>query len=112
MAYDLDTVYFWHCATAESWSTTVLGSKGDTYHVSWNNWGHKNQGEVQYDYSCTCKGYKFGKGKDCSHITQVKASADHCKWMQFSDGGDAVEKNGDHHCPECGDKVHSMGWGV
>ena len=112
MAYDLDTVYFWHCATAESWSTTVLGSKGDTYHVSWNNWGHKNQGEVQYDYSSTCKGYKFGKGKDCSHITQVKASADHCKWMQFSDGGDAVEKNGDHHCPECGDKVHSMGWGV
>ena len=101
--------YLWHCATAESWGTTVQGSKGDTYNVQWNNWGHKNQ-SVQYDYSCDCKGYKFGKGQDCSHIKQVRASDDHCKWMQFSDGGEAVEKDGDLVCPKCGDRTHSMGW--
>ena len=109
---DLTVEYYWHCESAESWSKDVLGSTGTPYTVRWGKWGHKNQHSHQYDYSCTCRGYEFGKGKDCTHIKQVKASGEHCKWLQFSDGGDAVEKNGDHHCPECGDKVHSMGWGV
>ena len=112
MMPDLTTEYFWHCATADSWSTTVQGSKGAEYTVRWGKWGHLNQHTVQLDYSCNCKGYKFGKGQDCSHIKQVKASGDHCKWMEFSDGGDAVLTNGEHRCPECGDAVHSMGWGV
>ena len=109
---DLTTEYFWHCATAENWSTTVQGSKGDTYTVQWTNYGHKNRHSHQFDYSCNCKGYQFGKGRDCAHIKQTKATGDHCKWSQFTDGGDAKERNGEHHCPNCGDKVHSMGWGV
>jgi hypothetical protein len=109
---DLTTRYFWHCATAENWSTTVKGSRGDTYTVAWSRGRHKNQGDVQYDYSCDCPSYKFRKGAYCKHIKQVKASGDHCNWVEFHDGGDAVERNGEHFCPECGDGVNSMGWGV
>jgi hypothetical protein len=109
---DLTTIYQWHCATAEHWETTVTGSKGTSYTVRWGKGWHLNQSNVQYDYSCDCKGYKFGKGKHCTHIEQVKASGDHCNWMQFHDGGDAVKKNNEHHCPNCNEQVHSMGWGV
>jgi hypothetical protein len=112
MMPDLTTIYQWHCDTAEDWSTTVQGSKGDTYHVVWNQGSHKNQHEVQYDYSCTCPAYKFGRGGYCKHIDSVRASGDHCKWMQFHDGGDAVEKDGEHYCPECGSGVRSQAWGV
>ena len=106
----LNTVTFWHCATAEDWSTTVPGSKGGTYTVSWNKWGHQNHERVQYDYSCTCKAYKYGRGAYCKHI--MAANIGHCNWLQFIDGGDAVEKDGEHHCPMCGAGVRSMGWGV
>jgi len=109
---DLTTEYFWHCVTSENWSTTVPGSTGNTYTVSWNKSGHRNQHSVQYDYSCTCSAYKFGNGKHCKHIQQVKTAGQHCNWMQFRDGSDAVCKNNTHHCPECGDEARSMGWGV
>lgn len=109
---DLTTHYFWHCASTESWKMPIKGSRGDDYTVSWNKWGHKNQTDVQHDYSCTCQAYEFGKGKHCRHIKIAIASGEHCNWMQFHTGGDAIEKNGEHHCPHCGDKVHSMGWSV
>ena len=110
---DLTTEYYWHCTTAESWSKEVLGSTGTPYTVRWSNWGHKNQHSHQYDYSCTCASYKYGKG-DCKHIKAIKASGEHCKWMQFMDGGKAIQdpNTGEHHCPECNALVSSMGWGV
>ena len=109
--HDLVTEYFWHCDTAENWSTEVQGSIGTTYTVFWNSHGHKNQ-EVKYDYSCTCKSYKFGSGKHCKHIKEVKESNKHCKWMQFTDGDDVVTENGERLCPSCNAKAHSMGWAV
>lgn len=109
---DLTTIYQWHCETAESWETTVKGSKGAEYIVRWSNWAHKNQGDVQYDYSCTCRAYEFGGGAHCKHIKDVIATGDHCNWMEYTDGGDAIEKDGGHRCPECGSGVKSMGWGV
>ena len=108
---DLTTQYYWQCKTTEEWSTTIKGSGAVEYTVSWNTWGHKNY-DVQYDYSCTCKGYKFSKTGTCKHIEQVKESGAHCNWMEFHDGGNAVEKNGKHHCPECGEGVSVVGWGV
>lgn len=109
---DLTTEYFWHCSTSESWATTINGSKGATYNVQWNNWAHKNRFDFQYDYSCDCRGYKYGKGKHCKHIEEAKTSGEHCNWLQFNDGKEAVKKGNDHHCPCCDEKVHSMGWGV
>ena len=105
---DLTTEYYYHCDTAEGWQTEVKGSKGKTYTVKWDNFSHKNRQEVQYDYSCNCQGYKFGKGKHCRHIREVVESEQHCNWMQFTDGDEPVE----NRCPKCGSNVHSMGWGV
>ena len=113
---DLTVEYYWHCTTSENWATAILGSRGDTYTVKFNSSDHKNP-DVQRDYSCDCLGYKyggdeFGNWKYCKHIKQVLASGKHCKWMQFVDGGDAVVKNGEQHCPECGERANSMAWGV
>jgi hypothetical protein len=109
---DLTTIYQWHCETAESWETTVKGSKGAEYTVRWGKRFHWNHQDVQIDYSCTCKSYQFGAGAHCKHIKDVIASGAHCNWMQFHDGGDAIEKNGEHHCPKCDSVCRSMGWGV
>jgi hypothetical protein len=109
---DLTTTYQWHCASAESWLMPVKGSRGDDYTILWNKVSHRNQENVQYDYSCDCKAYEFGNGKHCKHIKAAIASGKHCNWMQFTDGGEVVEKNGEHSCPECGENVHSMGWGI
>ena len=108
---DLTTQYYWQCKTTEGWSKTFKGSTGIDHKVSWNTWGHKNH-DVSYDYSCTCPGYKFSKTGTCKHIKQVKASGVHCNWMEFHDGGDAVEKRGEHYCPKCGEGVSVRGWGV
>lgn len=103
---DLITEYFWHCLTAENWQTQVLGSKGDLYTVTWGR-GHKHLANVQYDWSCTCKGYSMRKGY-CSHIKKVIAAKLHCGWMQYTDGGGIK----DHKCPMCRGPVASMGWAV
>ena len=109
---DLTTEHFWHCATAEDWEMTVVGSTGNKHTVSWNNRSHKNLSDVQYDYSCSCKGYEYGRGQYCTHIERIKKSGIHCKWMQFTDGGDITVENDICSCPRCGDQVRSMGWAV
>lgn len=102
---DLTEVLMYHCITAEEWECKVPSSKGDTtYTVSFGR-HHKNP-NVQFDYSCTCKGYKFGKGKICSHIEKVHLQR--CGWSQFVDGGEPV--NG--RCPKCGREVIAQRYGV
>ena len=105
---DLATQYYWHCQTSETWSTTVQGSNGQQYTVKWGTHGHKNP-SVQRDYSCDCPSYRFGKTGTCKHIEQVKASGEHCNWMQFISGGEPTKTG---KCPNCDSPVQSMGWGV
>jgi hypothetical protein len=107
---DLTTEYYYYCETAEGFQMEVEGSK--TYTVRWDRTSHKNYREVQYDYSCTCHAYKFGRGKYCKHIQQVIDSGKHCNWQQFTDGGEPVEKDGEKCCPKCGSPVRAMGYGV
>ena len=106
---DLTTEYFWHCITAEHWHRVVTGSRGTDYQVSY---GATPRGEYSYDYNCSCHAFKFGGGKHCKHIEEVKSQNVHCRWMQFHDGNDVVEKDGKNSCPNCGLEVRSMGWGV
>lgn len=106
---DLTIEYFYHCQSAECFSTEVEGNNGKKYKVSY---GETPRGPYQYDYHCTCDAFKFGKGKPCKHIKQVKASGEHCKWMQFTDGGEVVRKDGEAVCPKCGLSAHSQGYGV
>lgn len=105
---DLTVEYHYHCESAEHFSTKVKGSKGD-YTVTY---GPTPRGPYQYNYSCSCDSFKFGKGKPCKHIEQVKKSDLHCNWMGFTDGGKPVEVNGEKRCPKCGANVHSQGHGV
>lgn len=100
---DLSTIMQWHCSTAEFWSTNV-----DKYVVRWSNWDHQNQ-DVQYDYSCTCFGYKFKK--HCKHIKNAKEQ--HCNWMQFSTGEKVLNTlSGKYQCPNCKKEAKCMTWGV
>lgn len=96
---DFNIEAFYHCITAERFRTEVMGSK--KYVVEFG----PSHGQYEYDYSCTCHSFKFGKGKPCKHIEKVKASGKRCGWMQFIDGGTPVEKDGHKVCPKCGDDV-------
>jgi hypothetical protein len=110
---DLSIEYYWHCLTAESFSTEVTGSKGDKYIVSYDDYGHRNKSEVTFDWSCTCMGYKTKKKVGyCKHIDQVIKDNLRCGWMQFTDGGEPVEKDGEKVCPKCGGPITSQAWGV
>lgn len=102
---DFDIQYFWHCTTADYWITEITGSKDAKYIVTWDRYSHKNI-NAQYDWSCSCLGYKH-RG-DCKHIGKVKSQKMHCGWMQFVDGGEAL--NG--KCPSCGNKIDSVGWAI
>lgn len=105
---DLARVAFWHCLTAEEWSVDVKGKTG-TYTVTWDRHGHGNH-SVQYDYSCTCMGYRFHK--TCSHIKKVKEENLRCGWMQFSDGGEPIVIKGQKRCPHCRGELSSAIHGV
>ena len=106
---DLTIEYFYHCESAESFSTQVEGSNGKKYTVSY---GFAARGPYQYDYTCTCAAFKFSKGQPCKHIEQVKASGKHCNWQQFDEGGELSEQGGEKCCPKCGSPVRSQGHGV
>jgi hypothetical protein len=98
---DLTTHAYWHCETAESYAKTVPGSKGATYEVTLSA---ANRGEYQYNWHCTCPGFRFRK--TCKHVKAVQK--EHCGWLQFADGGEP--KNG--KCPECGANVKAQNWAV
>jgi hypothetical protein len=97
---DLILERYYHCATAREWETRI-----GEYTVKW---GFKPYGAVEFDYSCDCKGYRYGKGKYCKHIHQAIGLALHCNWTQFVDGGEPV----DNKCPKCGGPIESALWGV
>lgn len=100
---------YYHCENFEEWGMEVISSKGKgkVYIVRWDNHNHRNI-NVQYDYSCTCESYKFRK--TCKHIEQAKKY--HCKWDQFTDGGDPVVRNGEKYCPNCGSPVRCFRYAV
>lgn len=91
---DLTIEIYYHCESAENFATEVDGK----YIVRFDELHHKNR-DVQYDYSCTCKAYKFRPGY-CKHIKQVIGSNQHCNWNQFIDGGEV--DSSDPRCPRCG----------
>lgn len=98
---DFNIECHYHCNSAQYFSTEVDGSNGKKYTVKYCE---TPRGFYEYDYICDCHSFKFGKGKHCKHIEQVKDSGKHCGWMQFIHGGEPVEKNGVKTCPKCGDE--------
>ena len=102
---DFNIVAYYHCITAEHFHTQVTGSKGDKYDVEY---GPTVSGPYEYDWSCTCPSFKF-RGK-CKHIEGAKKKV--CGWMQFTEGGEPVEVNGEKRCPKCGEEVSVRNWAV
>ncbi len=92
---DLTIEYYHSCISNHYWSTSVIGKSG-TYTVLWDNFSHKNQKKVQFDFSCNCPNYQFNKHHYCKHILAVKDSR--CNWDEFIDGGEVK----DGKCPKCG----------
>jgi len=106
---DLTLETFWHCETDREWSSTVDGSKGRRYKVTWDRHSHRNH-EVQYDYSCECEGYKFRK--DCKHIQHVKDNNLRCGWNSFVEHDEPVKKDGEFFCPRCGEPAFPLQYAV
>lgn len=105
---DLITQVYFHCTSAENFEIKIQ-STNKTYTVSY---GYSPKGKVEYEYSCDCPSYKFGKGKYCKHIEQVKASGQHCCWTQFIDGGKPVKNKDQYFCPKCGQIAISKNWAI
>ena len=107
---DLDIVGAWVCATNTYWEHEVKSSRGgEVYTVKFEHrpWPH----EVQYDYTCTCKAFTFGKGKYCKHIDQVKHLR--CGWNgELEPTAEAPAKDGHHICPDCDGPVEAVKVGV
>lgn len=108
---DLSIESFWACNSNENFSTEVRSSDGrKEYKVKF---GRVFNARVQYDWSCSCDSFKFGRGKYCKHIQQVQASGKYCGWNQQIDGGTPVEdKPGELKCPKCKDSVFAFRAGV
>lgn len=93
MAHDLTTHTTLTCSTNLDWSETVQGSGGKTYTVAY---GPTPRGPYQYDWSCTCSGFKF-RGK-CKHVEAAKARR--CGWNGTLELVEHVCS-----CPDCGGPV-------
>jgi len=86
----------WWCASNEEGHTTKITS---------------SDGKKKYDVvvghsfrECNCPSFKFRK--ICKHVTQ--ASKEACFWNQQIEGGEPIEKNGEHFCPKCGNRVRRV----
>ena len=105
---NLVIVDFWACEQTELFSIEVEGSGDEKYTVRWDRFHHLNSDKWAFDYSCTCKAYKFREG-DCKHIKKIKEEGLRCMWEEGSgristiDYGEADEKP--DGCPECGGPV-------
>jgi len=74
------------CQSALDWETTING-----YTV---RFGLTPRGPYQYDWSCTCKGFRF-RGT-CKHIEQAKPQR--CGWNQCLEPTTEATDT----CPLCG----------
>lgn len=92
---DLIREYRRWCSSNEQWSTIVHGSK-NSYTVTY---GKVNFGDYEYGYTCTCKAFEFGQGKECKHI--IEAKKQHCRFNHEACCGDGEEVK-DDTCPKCG----------
>ena len=104
---DLMTQFLRWCITNETWSMPIVGKTG-TYTVSYGKLP-KNR-EYEYGYSCTCKAFERGGGKECKHILQAKSF--HCLWNHEAVCGSSLPTPKSGKCPRCGGDLTTIAIGV
>lgn len=110
---DLSIESFWACESERYYREEVKSSDGSkTYDVKFDEQFGPNK-NYQYDWSCSCPAFKFGGGKHCKHILQVKNSGHRCGWNQHIDGGEPNKTvSGEDCCPRCGGEIFAFRAGV
>ena len=93
-----------HCLSVTSFEQEVVGKTG-RYTVRRS---FMPKGPYQYGWSCTCRGFKYGKGKPCSHIKDLMIgdTPGYCGWnveLEPTMEPDWVDEK--PACPECGGPV-------
>lgn len=84
------------CSTNVYWGKEVTGSKGDKYLVRFEKL--PQSADVQYGYTCTCKGYEFRH--TCKHIESAKR--ERCGWNGELE---PTAKAPNNTCPKCKESV-------
>lgn len=90
----------WICDSNTFWETSVRGTKGDTYRVTF---GNVHSQSVQHNWSCTCKGFIFNR--TCRHIDAVKTSGKWCGWNKELE---ILPKPDSGGCPNCGGTIRGV----
>ncbi len=106
---DLTIEYFPWCKSNEFWQRRVQGSRGRTYTVLFSKTPRGSR--CEYDYSCDCDAFRFGKGKPCKHIKQVQD--ERCAWNEEAACGSGTrERPANGRCPKCGGELSVIKVGV
>ena len=103
---DLSIEIRFMCRTNLYWETEVELTPGHKYTVKFMR---MFGGDYPYGHTCTCKAFKFGKGKSCKHIKHVIRNQLRCGWG--ADGGSynpAKNSNDDFVCPKCGEAAETI----
>lgn len=106
--HDLSIETAYTCLTNYGWETKVAGSLGKEHTVRWQHMPPSH--ECQYDWTCTCDAYKYGRGKYCKHIKAVKDSGARCGWNGVLEP--TLLPNEDGTCPCCGLETRTERVGV
>jgi hypothetical protein len=100
---DLNTITQAMCASNIYWEHEVPGKD---YIVRFERVNEELRG-VLYDYTCTCKDYKYRRaefeGEYCKHIKDARK--ERCGWDQLLHRGEPERKPDGYSCPRCGDEI-------
>tara|TARA_A100001015_G_C14520448_1_gene530149 strand:- start:177 stop:482 length:306 start_codon:yes stop_codon:yes gene_type:complete len=92
-----------YCLSRDNFKQGVLGSKGETYTVTPNNYLSED-----HDLNCTCPQFTF-RNKKCKHIKSIEEFGLYCGWhSELSEG--LQEKEG--VCPKCQNPTGYEKWMV
>jgi hypothetical protein len=101
---DLTIEFRYTCASNISWATTMIGSTGNEYIVSYH-------GDAFNPWQCTCPGFTYRK--TCKHVKAAEKKR--CGWAWEAFCGDHMEpKEGPTGklCPVCNGEVQIIRVGV
>lgn len=91
-----DFLYETHYECNQMFRKEVMGSKGDTYVVTF---GRKFD---DFDFDCTCPSSKYRAGH-CKHIKSVMHQK--CNYHTFNSHQEPIDRDGQKFCPNCGSEL-------